>query len=145
MSPTSASRYLAVVLAAGVSSTAAPSPAGAAAPFQDLLVQPPSIGQPERGSIAGSLARLSFGPADLARGAFALPLPIEVPGARGALLTQPFPSYSTDGALSEWGMGWAADLSIRRQPIVGDIRYDETDSLTSPWGRLEPGDDGSYY
>jgi len=116
-----------------------------AAPFQDTLVQPPSIGLPQRGSIAGALSKLSFGAADLARGAYSLPLPIEVPRERGALLAEAFPSYSAESELTEWGMGWSADLSIRRHRVLGDVQYDATDGFVSPWGRLVPGDDGAYY
>ena len=58
-------------LAAAFAATLATLPSAFAAgtsPGQDLLVQAPSIGQPQRGSLDGSLARLSFGPAHLARG-----------------------------------------------------------------------------
>src|SRR5438034_7527677 len=85
-----------------------------AAPFQDVLVQPPSIGQPQRGSIAGSLSQLNLGAGDLARGAYSLPLPIEAPGQRGALGAGIFPAYSPEAGLSEWGMGWTTELCIRR-------------------------------
>jgi RHS repeat-associated protein len=132
------------VLAALAASLTVAGVAHAAAPFQDVLVQPPSIGDPQRGSVAGSLSKLAFGPADLARGAYSLPLPIEVPGERGALLTQAFPSYSAEGSLSEWGAGWSSDLAIRRHRVLGDLDY-ATDGFTSPWGRLEKGDDGAYY
>src|SRR3954468_13725979 len=124
------------LLAALAASVTALGVAHAAAPFQDVLVQPPSIGQPQRGSIAGSLSKLAYGPADLARGAYSLPLPIEAPKERGALLTQVFPSYSAESGASEWGTGWQADLAIRRHRIVGDLDY-ATDGFTSPWGRVE--------
>ncbi len=116
-----------------------------AAPFQDQLVQAPSIGQPQRGSIAGSLSKLSFGAADLARGAYSLPLPVEVPDQRGGLLARLFPSYSTEGSQSEWGMGWSSELAITRHRVLGDLQYDDSDDFSSPWGRLVPGDDGDYY
>lgn len=64
-----------------------------AAPFQDVLVQAPSIGTPQRGSLAGTLSKLAFGPSDLARGAYALPLPIDTPTDRGPLLAKLIPSY----------------------------------------------------
>src|SRR5262245_41780168 len=108
--------------------------AASAAPFQDQLVQAPSIGQPERGSIAGSLSKLAFGAADMARGAYSLPLPIEVPQERGALLHKLFPTYSAEGSQSEWGMGWGSDLAITRHRILGDLQYDDTDDFSSPWG-----------
>jgi RHS repeat-associated protein len=116
----------------------------AAAGPQDVLVQPPSIGLPQRGQIAGSLARLAFGPADLSRGAYTLPLPIDVPGERGALLMSPLPGYSAENGLSEWGMGWQADLSIRRHRVASDIGYDAGDDFVSPWGRLVEAD-GAFY
>jgi RHS repeat-associated protein len=112
---------------------------------QDVLVQAPTIGAPKRGNIAGSLSRLAFGPGDLSRGTFGLPLPISAPGERGALLTQPFPSYSAENGLSEWGMGWQVDLAIRRHRVVGDVGFDAGDGYVSPWGRLVKGDDGAWY
>src|SRR5207302_9558485 len=81
-----------------------------AAPFSDQLLQAPSIGQPKRGSIAGSLSRLAFGPSDLARGAYSLPLPVELPGERGPLLAKIAPDYSAEAGLSEWGQGWDTNL-----------------------------------
>jgi len=116
-----------------------------AAPFQDVLVQPPSIGQPQRGSLAGSLSKLAFGAADLARGAYSLPLAVDVPELRGPLLAKVFPSYSAEGGLSEWGMGWGSELAIKRHRVLGDLQYDDSDGFTSPWGVLARGDDGDYY
>ena len=49
----------AMVLTAALSSTSA-----LAAGFQDVLVQAPTLGAPERGSVSGQLASLSYGPAD---------------------------------------------------------------------------------
>ncbi|MCU0682317.1 MAG: hypothetical protein MUF34_08700 [Polyangiaceae bacterium] len=119
--------------------------AAAAAPTKDLLVQAPSIGQPTRGSIAGSLSRLAFGPAALARGAYSLPLPLSAPAERGPLLASVVPAYSAEGGMSEWGVGWQNDLTIRRHRVVGQIDYGNDDEFTSPWGRLLEGDDGAYY
>ena len=118
--------------------------ARAAAPFQDLLVQPPSIGTPQRGSLAGTLSRLAFGPGDLARGAFVLPLPIDAPGDRGPLLAKVVPSYSAETGIGEWGVGWQADLAIRRYRSRGEVNFID-DEFTSPWGRLVAADDGNYY
>src|SRR5947209_574785 len=89
-------------------------PARAAGPFQDALVQPPNIAQPQRGSLAGTLWRTAFGPGDLDRGAFTLALPIDVPTDRGPLLAKVVPAYSPESGISEWGHGWQADLAIRR-------------------------------
>lgn len=115
-----------------------------AAPFQDLLVQAPSIGTPQRGSLAGSLSKLALGPGDLARGTFSLPLPISVPTDRGPLLAKVVPSYSPEAGITEWGMGWQSDLKIQRYKPHGEVDF-VTDELTSPWGRLVPGDNGSFY
>ena len=115
-----------------------------AAPFQDTLVQPPSIGSPQRGSLAGTMSRLAFGPGDLSRGAYSLPLPIELPTDRGPLLAKVIPSYSPETGITEWGMGWQAELSIRRYRPRGEVDF-ATDDFTSPWGHLLLADDGSYY
>src|SRR4051812_33376355 len=76
--------------------------------FSDARVQSPEIKAPERGSVAGQLAHTIFGPADVSRGDFTLPSPFEAPDERGASLASPFPAYSPDAPLSEWGMGWKA-------------------------------------
>lgn len=120
-------------------------PAAVAGPFKDQLVQAPSIGQPARGSIAGSLSRLAFGPAALARGAYSLPLPLTAPGERGPLLASIVPAYSAEGGIGEWGVGWQNELTIRRHRVVGEVDYSDDDEFTSPWGRLIAGDDGAYY
>ncbi|WP_437972808.1 RHS repeat-associated core domain-containing protein [Sorangium sp. So ce295] len=130
---------------AGLAAALGAHEAAAAGPFKDQLVQPPSIAQPERGSIAGSLSRLAFGPSALARGAYSLPLPIDAPAERGGLLASVVPSYSAEGGVGEWGVGWQTDLTIRRHRVVGEIDFTAGDSFTSPWGRLVEGDDGAYY
>ncbi len=133
-------------LAAALAALVTALPAAHAAELgQDLKVQPPTLVPPQRGSLAGSLSQLSFGAADLARGAYSLPLDIETPEARGKLLAQIFPAYSAEGGLSEWGMGWKAELAIQRARVLGDLQYDDTDGFVSPWGRLVQGDDGAYY
>src|SRR5262249_23308797 len=73
-----------------------------------------------------------------------LGLPVELPTLRGALLTTVLPSYSPDNPLSEWGMGWAVDLSLRRFRLRGDLDF-ATDDLQGPWGRLVQGTDGARY
>jgi hypothetical protein len=124
--------------------SAAPAGLASAGPFQDQLVQAPSIGTPQRGSLAGTLSKLAIGPGDLARGAFALPLPIDLPTDRGPLLAKIAPSYSPETGITEWGMGWQAELKIQRFQPVGEVDF-ATDQFTGPWGRLVPGDDGAYY
>lgn len=116
----------------------------AAQTFQDVLVQAPSIGTPQRGSLAGTLSKLTFGPSDLARGSYALPLPIEVPTERGPLLAKVVPTYSPETGISEWGMGWQSELKIQRFQPRGEVDF-ATDQMSSPWGRLVPANDGSFY
>jgi RHS repeat-associated protein len=116
----------------------------AAANTVDHLIQPPTLAPPERGAVTGSLARLSYGPAELGRGSFVLPSPFEAPEERGPLLADVFPTYSIEAGISEWGMGWQADLAIVHAPVVGDVDY-AVDEFTSPWGRLVAGDDGFFY
>jgi RHS repeat-associated protein len=115
-----------------------------AAPFQDSLVQPPSLGAPQRGTLAGTLSRLAFGPGDLDRGAFVLPLAIDAPSERGPLLAKVVPSYSPETGIGEWGLGWQVDLAIRRYRQRGEINFVD-DDFTTPWGRLAAGDNGTYY
>jgi RHS repeat-associated protein len=111
---------------------------------RDGLVQTPTFKQPERGSLAGTLAKFSIGAEDVSRGSYALPMPIEVPSERGPLLAAVLPAYAPENGISEWGLGWSAGLAIQRFRLVGDVDY-QTDSFTSPWGRLELGADGFYY
>ena len=130
----------AALIAAGVAVGASP----ARAQFKDQLVQAPRLAAPERGSVTGALAGIGFTASELARGAFRLPLPIRLPQERGPLQVQLAPVYSPDGGISEWGMGWSVDLSIRRHRLVGEIDY-AGDDLLSPWGRLRPGNDANQY
>jgi RHS repeat-associated protein len=118
--------------------------AHAQAPFTDRLVQPPKLAAPERGSIKGTLSNLGFSASQLSRGTFSLPLPISTPSERGPLQADVVPSYSPDRGLSEWGMGWGADLEIKRAPLTGDVDF-QADDLVSPWGRLKKGNDGFFY
>lgn len=116
----------------------------AAASFDDALVQPPETPTPERGSVGGSLAAFTIETGALARGSLSLPLDIATPDARGKLLADVFPTYRFEEGLTEWGMGFAAPLSIQRFRPRGDIDY-TNDDFTSPWGRLRLGADGHYY
>ncbi len=135
-------------LLAAVAAAAGPAVAArarAATPFQDQLVQAPSLKAPERGSVAGALAALSFGPGELSRGAFGLPSPFAAPAERGPLLAQALPSYSPDRGLSEWGAGWSTQLVLRRQRPLGEVAFDDADGLVGPWGEMKRGDDGAWY
>lgn len=127
-----------------VAAALVPATSAAAGPVQDVLVQPPTLAAPQRGSVAGSLSRTTFNAASLSRGVSSLPLGIEVPSARGSLLASVAPTYSTETGLTEWGMGWQAELSIQRHRVLGELDF-QTDEFTSPWGKLVQGDDGLYY
>src|SRR5258706_376104 len=104
----------------------------------------PAVGRRAVTAAGGPLARRAFGPGDLARGAFVLPLAIDAPGDRGPLLAKVTPSYSAETGIGEWGMGWQADLAIRRYRSRGEVNFVD-DDFTSPWGHLVAGDDGNYY
>jgi RHS repeat-associated protein len=120
-------------------------PAGAQSlPFDDSRVQAPELSAPQRGSLVGQYAHTAFGPADVARGGFRLPSPFAVPADRGPLLATPFPSYSPEGGLTEWGMGWSTQLSLHRWRAAGDLDF-TTDDLNGPWGRLVQGADGAWF
>lgn len=115
------------------------------APGKDKLVQAPELAPPGRGSLAGSLAGKQWGPGDVSRGTLTLPFPGAIPEGRGPLLVGILPSYAPEQGLSEWGLGWGNNLAITRLRAVGEVQFDETDALTSPWGRLSRGDDGAWY
>jgi RHS repeat-associated protein len=123
-----------------ISPLALAQPAG----FTDAKIQPPQLTAPQRGSLVGTYAQTAFGAADVARGGFALASPFSVPSERGELLATPFPTYSSDAGLSEWGHGWQTRLEIRRWRVRGDLDY-ATDERSSPWGRLVRGADGAWY
>jgi RHS repeat-associated protein len=110
----------------------------------DAKVQAPELKAPERASLAGQLASVAFGPADVARGAFALPAPFALPAERGGPLAAIFPTYSPDAAIGEWGAGWQTSLALVRFRVSGDLDY-ATDELTGPFGRLTRGTDGAWY
>src|SRR6266508_4663506 len=124
---------LAVLL--GCAATVGAMDGALAAPLDDLRVAPARL-EPPRPASPGAGPALQLDPADLARGVFRLPLALEAPSARGPLLASVFPYYSRENGISEWGMGWNAELAIRRIA---------PDTYVSPWGPLEAGDDGAYY
>lgn len=133
---------VAVAFCAAVASSRS---AHAQAAFADAQIQAPILAPPARGSVVGQYAAVAFGPADVSRGGFSLPLPIVIPTERAALPASPFPSYSPDAPLSEWGAGWAvANLEIRRFRDRGDLDW-MTDDLTGPWGRMVRGTDEAWY
>lgn len=115
-----------------------------AQPFPDALVQAPGLAPPQRGSLAGPLAREAFGPGELGSGVFSLHAPIELPDERGRLEADPFPSYSPEHGIGPWGLGWRADLAIRRFRVAGHLDY-RTDERIGPWGRMQRGSDGAWY
>ncbi|WP_426750917.1 RHS repeat-associated core domain-containing protein [Myxococcus sp. Y35] len=110
----------------------------------DAKVQAPELGEPQRGALAGQLASVTFGPADVSRGAFSLQAPFSYPTERGAPMGAFFPTYAVDNGLSEWGAGWQNALSFTRWRVKGSPDY-ITDELAGPWGRFVPGDDGYWY
>lgn len=111
----------------------------------DLLVQTPHLSEPERGSVAGgTFSQNAWGPAQLTRGTASIVLPLALPSERAAVQLSFLPSYSAAHGLSEWGMGWRAQLSIERDALAGDIDFGGKRFL-SPWGRLQLGTDGFYY
>jgi RHS repeat-associated protein len=119
-------------------------PTQALAQFADQLVQAPKLTAPERGSVQGAMSGERFTATELARGAFRLPLSIATPDDRGPLQASVIPAYSPDGGISEWGMGWGVELSIKRHRLLGEIDFAH-DELVSPWGRLRSGNDGKLY
>jgi RHS repeat-associated protein len=132
---------------AGIVTLAAVEGAAAAqvTPFSDSMVQTPELRAPQRGSVAGQYANVAFGPGDVSRGGFTLQLPIAAPDERGGMQVSPFPTYSPESGLSEWGLGWqGANLSIVRSRVLGDLDY-ATDDRTGPWGRMVRGTDGFWY
>ncbi|HET8542190.1 MAG TPA: RHS repeat-associated core domain-containing protein [Anaeromyxobacter sp.] len=133
-------RALAVSLALSLPLAATPQTATST----DAKVQPPQLGGPQRASLAGQLASVTFGPADLSRGAFTLPSPFEAPAERGKLLASVFPGYSADAGIGEWGIGWATSLAITRSRLSGALDW-ATDELTGPFGRMVKGTDGYWY
>lgn len=130
------------IFAIGASALYAGSALGAN--FADSLVQSPTIRSPQRGSVSGSLSSFALEPGDLVRGTMSVPLSIDLPDDRGAAGIGLAPAYTYDGGLSEWGMGFTLNLTIRRFAVRGEIDY-TADEFTSPWGPLRQGNDGYFY
>jgi RHS repeat-associated protein len=107
-------------------------------------IQLPELSAPGRASLAGSLSKAAFGASDVRRGSISLPSPYTAPEDRGPLLAAIFPTYSPEAGISEWGMGWAADLALKRWREAGDLDY-ATDDLSGPFGRCKKGADGNWY
>ena len=133
---------LGLVLLAGreVSARSAP-------PTTDLhkLVQAPTLQAPRRGTLAGSLSAASIGINDVTRGAFSLPFPVTLPTERGKPLVEVLPHYRPEQGQSAWGLGWGANLALERTTMRGEVAFDESDLLQSPWGPLTRGEGGAYY
>ena len=109
------------------------------------LVQAPTLQAPRRGTLAGSLSASSIAATDVTRGAFSLPFPVGLPTERGKPLAEILPRYRPDQGQTEWGLGWASQLSLERTALRGEVAYDDTDLLQSPWGPLTHGTDGGYH
>jgi len=114
---------------------------------EDVPELGPSLVVPgTRGGLAGELNGIPVSPDDLSRGTFHLTSPFELPTAKAAPLVNVFPTYSPSNGVSEWGMGWKSSaLEIRRSRPLGHIAYDDVDDLSTPWGVMRLGTDGSYY
>jgi RHS repeat-associated protein len=110
----------------------------------DAPVQVPDLPRPAPGSLAGTHASVALSPGQLARGEFSLAAPFVFPEERGPLHAAVAPHYTPGAGISEWGLGWASSLAIRRHRPVGDLDY-QTDDFSSPWGPLRRGSDGAYY
>jgi RHS repeat-associated protein len=112
----------------------------------DARIQAPELKAPGRASLAGEYGKTALEAEDVARGSFSRPLPLALPGERGAPGIAFVPSYSPGAGLSEWGMGWENNLAISRFAVVGepDLTLPDGD-LTGPWGRMVRGSDGAWY
>src|SRR5258707_7246964 len=73
-------------------------------------VQTPELTAPSRGSLAGQLSAIAFGPADVSRGGFNLASPYTAPVDRRPLLAKSFPCYSLETGTSLRGVRWQADI-----------------------------------
>lgn len=109
-----------------------------------LMRQEPVLAAPKAGSLAGSLSTFDTGVQDLASGSLTYSLPLTFRNERGPLLANILPSYSMQQGLSEWGLGWQMNLSIKRTRLSGHINYRD-DLFSSPWGLLAQGSDGHWY
>ena len=137
-------RFKRVLAGAALAAVATGAPAAFAQSFNDALVQAPNIQLPTRGSVTGALSNFALSADGVARGAFSLPSPLQFPSDRGRLLANVAPTYSTDGGLTEWGMGWQSSLSISRYRTTGALDY-SSDDFTGPWGPMKRGSDGNWY
>lgn len=106
-------------------------------------LQAPSLAAAQRGSLVGTYAGIRGDAAALGRGALTLPGPFTAPTDRGPLLIGPFPGYSSEYGISEYGIGWSTSLALTRWRGRGEIDF-QTDDLLSPWGRLVAGTGGVF-
>lgn len=118
---------------------------GTAQNFRDTLVQTPEALPSGPASISGAFAKTAFGADTMGRGVVSLPSPFEYPTSRGSAGIDIRPGYSSEDGLSEWGMGFALHLGVRRFREVGLPSFDERDDFSTPFGRITQGDDGDYY
>jgi RHS repeat-associated protein len=139
-----ARRFLPLIAAFCAALAVGESAAAQTSSSNDARVQSPELAPPERASLAGQLAGVVFGPADVSRGAFTLPSPFEVPSDRGPLLASPFPSYAPEHGVSEWGIGWKASLEIARFRVSGSIDF-AADDMNGTFGHMTRGSDSAFY
>ncbi len=109
-----------------------------------LMRQATVLSAPKAGTVSGSLSSFDTGVEDRAAGSLTYTLPLDFRTERAPLLAAISPTYSMQQGLSEWGLGWQMNLSIKRVRILGHINYRD-DLFSSPWGLLAKGADGYWY
>lgn len=81
----------------------------------------------------------------LGRGGFSIHSPMTVSLSRSLPLVDVFPTYSPESGLSPWGLGWdTPQLRVERRHPLGAPRFDASDFLATPWGRLSRSSTGRY-
>ena len=103
------------------------------------------IAPPLAGSVGGTYHSLNLMKNGLSKGAFSLPIGMQVDESHGRIMFDPFPVYSPDNGHSEWGQGWQSAIKITRINIYSDITFTDEDDLLTPWGRFIKGNDNHYY
>ncbi|MFW7382147.1 MAG: RHS repeat-associated core domain-containing protein [Oligoflexus sp.] len=111
--------------------------------FLEDRIQAPQLNVPGRSSIIGDYASGFELGTSLARGDITIPL-LTPEESRAPIIVNPFPTWSAVNGLSEWGMGWSAQLNIKRFNLKGEFDY-QTDLFSSRFGILQQADDGYFY